>query len=55
MMSQGRFNSFMKDAFIIKKPDLQSKSMDRFYTTETSVIKEVMLCYLYVLIEIYIP
>ena len=30
MMSEGRLNSFMKDVFIIKKPDLQSKSMDWF-------------------------
>ena len=30
MMSEGRLNSFMKDVFIIKKSDLQSKSMDWF-------------------------
>ena len=30
MMSEGRFNSFMMDVFIIKKQDLQSKSMDWF-------------------------
>ena len=30
MMSEGHLNSFMTDVFIIKKPDLQSKSMDWF-------------------------
>ena len=55
MMSEEHLNSFMANVLIIKRNqpiNLQSKSVETgFYTTGTSAIKELMLCYLYVFIE----
>ena len=58
MMSEERLNFFMMDVLIIKKTRpliYRVNQWTGFYTTRTSVMKELMLRYLYVFIEIYIP
>ena len=60
MMSEVRLNSFMTDIFIIKKPDLQSESMDWFLYDRDLCHERVngllIVCiHLYVFMYIYIP
>ena len=55
MMSEERLNSFMTDVLITSPLIYRVNHWTGFYTTGTSVMKEFMLCYLHVFIEMYIP
>ena len=56
MVDEERLESFMTEIPIIQKPAhwyAEQINDHGFYTTGTSVMKELMLCYLHVFIEIY--